>query len=523
MPSRQLERLGLLTLVALLLTASPVVLGASARGSTATGPAAGPSAVAPGADAWPVYMHDPLRSGINPNDSRIGPSNVSRLHRAWNFSTMGSVVAEPAVVGDRVYVGSWDGYEYALNASTGARIWATDLGTVTNPRCYNLTQGVTSSASVVNGTVYVGGGSGWWYALNASNGSVDWKIFLGNTTQYYNWASPLILRGYAYIGISSACDNPLIRGALEMVSLSTHKVVHTLWTVPSGKRGASIWGSPTFDPSSNSVFVTTGNAYNESSPLSEAVLSVNATTLALQGHWKVPLNSTGHKDSDFGVTPTLFEAPAGPNGTPARPLVGAANKNGVFYALNRSNLGAGPLWAFRIAKVGACPECGDGSIVSAVFNGSALFVAGGNTVVGTTKYLGSVAALDPATGAVIWQRGLDGIVIPALSYVNGLVFAGAGYREDVLDASNGSVLYSYVTARPVYGGSAIVGSCVFFGSTSGEVYGLALSGTTCGKGPTAPPPLAAGASPGPGAPAPAAAPPVAARPALPSISARAAR
>src|SRR5437660_8199157 len=55
--------------------------------------------------------------------SRINPSNVSSLQLAWTFATGDAVSASPTVVDGVVYVGSWDGYFYALNAHSGSLIW----------------------------------------------------------------------------------------------------------------------------------------------------------------------------------------------------------------------------------------------------------------------------------------------------------------------------------------------------------------------------------------------------------------
>src|SRR5207302_11493222 len=99
-------------------------------------------------------------------------------------------------------VGSWDGYEYALDAATGTLKWKTFLGQTTAP-CYPQLAGVSSVADVENGVVYVGGGDSNWYALDAATGNVLWKVFIGdNTKGWYNWASPLIYNGFAYIGIA---------------------------------------------------------------------------------------------------------------------------------------------------------------------------------------------------------------------------------------------------------------------------------------------------------------------------------
>ncbi len=39
-------------------------------------------------------------------------------------------------------------------------------------------------------------------------------------------------------------------------------------------------------------------------------------------------------------------------------MVGVANKNGKFYAFNRSAINSGPVWKAQIANGGDCPQCG---------------------------------------------------------------------------------------------------------------------------------------------------------------------
>ena len=452
------------------------------------------SATAYGADDWPVYMHDAARSGGVPNDTGLAGANLSHLRTIWTYATGGLIAAQPAVVNGTVYVGSWDGWEYALNASTGARVWARNLSTVVYPNCGDEARGITSSASVVGNIVYVGAATGNWYALNASTGRTLWHIFLGNTSQYYNWGSPLIHGGYAYLGIASGCDVPLVRGALWMVSLTTHQAVHRTYTVAKGTRGGSIWGSPTYDAATNSIFVTTGNGQSVNQQLAEAVVAFNASTLAIESHWHVPRPQVGG-DSDFGVTPTLFDGALGGGQSPVVPMVGAANKNGVFYAWNRTNLSSGPAWSFRIAHGGPCPECGEGSVSSAVTSGGRLFVAGGLTTLGNVTYNGSVAALDPSNGSVLWQVGLAGKVLPALTVGDGVVLAESGSRLIALNVTSGAPVFSYGTGATLYGSASIAEGCIFVGSTNGRLFAFGIRSVGCGPEVAAPDSVTPGGPP----------------------------
>ena len=49
--------------------------------------------------------------------------------------------------------------------------------------------------------------------------------------------------GKVYIGISSQCDNPLVRGGVKELNQSTGAPVATYFTVPSGSTGGSVWST----------------------------------------------------------------------------------------------------------------------------------------------------------------------------------------------------------------------------------------------------------------------------------------
>src|SRR5579884_2003606 len=75
-----------------------------------------PTVFAATTEDWPTYLHDISRSGAS-GDTNLNTGNVSQLVKLWSFKTGDIVAAPPAVVGGVVYVGSWDGYEYALDAN----------------------------------------------------------------------------------------------------------------------------------------------------------------------------------------------------------------------------------------------------------------------------------------------------------------------------------------------------------------------------------------------------------------------
>jgi outer membrane protein assembly factor BamB len=71
------------------------------------------------------------------------------------------VFSSPAVANGVVYVGSVDGNVYALNASTGAKLWSFNAGDV-----------VASSPAVANGVVYIGSFDNKVYAFDQTGGAL---------------------------------------------------------------------------------------------------------------------------------------------------------------------------------------------------------------------------------------------------------------------------------------------------------------------------------------------------------------
>ena len=330
---------------------------------------------------WPMFLQNTSRTNatVDPN---LSVAKAPTLKLKWSFPTGGPIATSTSIVGTTAYIGSWDGYEYAVNTGTGALIWKSpSLGLTTDPGCNPSTIGITSSADVENGVLYVGGGGPYWYALNASTGAILWSVYTGDNSQagaHYNWSSPLIYNGNAYIGIASNCDNPLVQGQLLEVSLTTHQIVNTYNFVPNGQLGGGVWTTPTLDTSTTpaTIFVTTGTLNDYTQTQSQAIVALNSSTLAYEGSWQLPFTAAV-SDSDWGTTPTLSTNASGTK------LISAANKNGILYTWKRSDLELGhtdpnpPLWQRQIAVGGAGPTEGDGSIASGIFANGTLYLRRG--------------------------------------------------------------------------------------------------------------------------------------------------
>jgi outer membrane protein assembly factor BamB len=433
------------------------------------------------ADEWPTYLSGVSRAGFDPAESVITASSVRSLRQRWMASAAGAVSAEPVVADGVVYWGSWDGYERATT-SRGRLLWTVFLGTTAGARCDPSAAGVASTATVatvltgrtLTRAVFVGGGDGYFYALNARNGAVIWKTLLGVVPGGFLWSSPAYYDGSIYEGVASFGDCPLVRGELVRLNAVTGAVQDIFYTVPAGCTGAGVWGSPTIDADRGDVYFATGNARSCAlpQPMATAVVEVTASALALVGYWRVPPSEHG-VDSDFGSTPTLFTATIG---GVTRPLVGVQNKNGVYYAFSRADIAAGPVWQRRIANPGQCPECGRGDISPSAWDGQRLYIGGGNTTVNGTECRGTLRAASPVTGKMIWLRCLNsGAVLAAVTAVRGLVFAGTGIRLLAVSARTGRTLYQYKDATPgsdFWGAASISGGVLYAGNQDGHLYAL---------------------------------------------------
>ncbi len=439
-----------------------------------------PAAAASG--DWTTYAATNGRSGFNAAETVITPTTTSQLHLAWTAAAQNAspnwVTSQAVVSNGLVYWGSWDGYERATNTS-GGLVWQTYLGRMaaTCESFWNV--GVASTAAVVNSVVYVGGGDGQLYALDAATGSVIWQTPLGGPNSYV-YSSPAVFDGSVYIGVAdSPPDCPFIQGQLLQVNAATGVVQNTMKVVPDGCTGGGVWGSPTVDEASGTVYFATGPLEGPcnatSTPYVEAVIEVQASDLGVIGHWQLPTaQAMGDTDSDFGSTPTLFTRISKGK---TQAMVGIANKNGVYYAFKRGHIGAGPSWQFQIAIGGFCPNCGQGSISTSAWDGSTLFAAGGNTTIHGVSCAGSVAALNPSTGGIRWQDCLpDGPVLGALSAAPGIVAVAEGDKILVVSATSGQTLFSYTTLSTIYGSPSIANGVLYVGDNSGTLYAFDTTG-----------------------------------------------
>lgn len=455
---------------------------------TAVLPTPTPTPRVPQVDAgdWPGYLLD--NSSYNEDEVTINPKTAPRLIHYWTYHAQGGITAQPVVVNYMIFWGSWDGLEHAT-ALDGEQVWATNLGVTTDDDsdCDPSSVGVASTATIapvtINGETmlvdFVGGGDANFYALNAANGQVLWKTPLGASPTHFIWSSPAIYKGSIYIGVASFGDCPSIQGELVQLDTVTGSIQNIFKVVPDGCAGGPIWSSPAIDKSTGELYISTGNfsACSITETYAESLLELHASDLTVVGSWQVP-PSQQVEDGDFGSTPTLFTATI--NGV-SRPMVGAINKNGIYYAFVRGAISAGPVWQAQISYLPPCPDCeGPGNISPAAWDGTTLYIAGANTAVNGVQCQGSARALDPATGKFLWEHCLgDARALAPIAVVPGVVVVGEGFFVTVMDASSGKTLVVFQdtsNGSVFYGAPSIAHGVLYIGNIDGNLYAFKYYG-----------------------------------------------
>jgi outer membrane protein assembly factor BamB len=468
----------------------------------------------PGAD-WPAYLNGPQHSSYNAAATSITPSNVGSLQPVWRWlpptgAGKNKLWSSPVVVGGVVFIGSENGYFYAISEATRAVLWSKFLGLVVGTTCGNGRSGVISTATVTPDpatgklAVYVNAPDGHLYAMDAGTGTVLWTGTVGipSTTQndFYAWGSPLVANGSVYIGVSSQCDNPLVQGGLlrftqDSAGGLTNPVAATFHTLPDSVTcpplttpgcGGSIWSAPAAEPD-GSIVVTTGNGPGaiDNPPNSASMVKLDPTNLSVLAAFTVPVAEQTN-DADWGGSPTMFTAIL--NGV-TTPLVGGCNKDGHFYALRQSDLSL--VWDYMMgtpSQPGGAQQCD----AAAIWDGTNLIEGGGSpTTINGVTYQGSVQSLYLATGSVdgsitgtpVWQTGLPGNIVGSPTEDGAGVVAAPVYFSTsgnlgvyLLSAATGAILgfipmpLSHQFAQPVFAGNdLLVGGSTDLGLTAYEI------------------------------------------------------
>lgn len=485
---------------------------------------------------WPSFGQNIGNTGAQPDETILSTDSVVQLQRKWTYTTEGDVSARAAVVGGVVYFPDWGGYLHAVQASTGQAVWKVNLAT------YGLTGSADGSyhsrttPAVAKGVVYLGTQEGaWLLAISATTGALLWKTQLESAASdpfALITSSPTVVGDTVFVGVASLEEGIAgfvpgypcckARGSVVAVQTNKGKIKWKTYTTPVGYSGAGVWGSNLpVDADRGVVYAGTGNNYShpkDDAPSStpgvtygaciaaggtaascnspddhvDAVLALDIGTGAIRWSrklvtWQQPgvidgsddwnvacfippftnCPSNPGPDYDFASAPNLitYSTAKGP-----RTLLGVGQKSGIYYALDPKT--GATLWQ---TQVGPGSSLG-GMEWGSAFDGRRIYVQVANfygipTPLGT--YAGLWAALDPATGAVIWRTAdpNGSIALGAVTAANGVVYApsmsGNSANDPTmlaLDGATGATLWTHAAGSSVVAPATVVGGVVYWGS-----------------------------------------------------------
>ena len=504
-------------------------------------PAAAPAASAPRcvADAKPsVSPRDWTSWGATLANDRFQKApgftaeQIPALKLRWAFGFDGEVsaAANPTIAGDRVYVGSGSGRVYSLGLRDGCLAWT-----------FKADGGVR--AAIVVGavkpgdapTAFVSDIRATVYALDAATGALKWTRRLEEHPAARITGSPVLYEGRLYVPMSSIEEvtgaQPTyecckFRGSVYAIDGASGSPVWQGYTIKEkatpqsknargvtlyGPSGAAVWSSPTIDPSTNSLYVATGDSYSlPAAPTSDAVVAFDLATGAMKwatqttagDAFTVACMGAGDRsacpdqkapDHDFGQSPILLSLPGG------KRVLLAGQKSGEVHAFDPDANGR-KLWTRSIGRGSALGglewgSASDGNRLFAPLSDIAFKEPGaiGRGALDPAAG-GGLFAINPADGSVAWtakasacgEKPAGTSCSPALSapaaVVPGAIFSGSldGHFR-AYAAADGKVIWDFDTAqefKTVNGVSARGGSI----DVAGPAIANGVVATTSGYG-----------------------------------------
>jgi alcohol dehydrogenase (cytochrome c)/quinohemoprotein ethanol dehydrogenase len=318
---------------------------------------------------WMSYGRTYDEQRFSPLD-KVNTGNVGQLSLAWSYDldTHRGQEATPIVVDGVMYVSTAWSKVKALDARTGALIWAYDPkvdGAWGARACCDV---VNRGVAVWKGKVYVGTLDGRLVALDAKTGNVVWAVQTTDPSKPQTiTGAPRVVKGKVLIGNSGAEFN--VRGYISAYDAETGRLAWRFYTVPgdpskpdhaasdsilkkavktwSGRwwtwgGGGTVWDSIVYDPDLNLLIFGTdnGDPWNKKmrSPARTddlfltSIVAVNADTGAYVWHYQLNPGD----EWDYSATQQIILADLTIDGV-KRKVAMQAPKNGFFYVIDRTN------------------------------------------------------------------------------------------------------------------------------------------------------------------------------------------
>jgi len=453
--------------------------------------------------------------------AQITPANVANLKPLWVYQQTDTSKWEvtPIVVNGVIYISERPNIVTALDARTGRPLWNYKRPFPEDvPICCGTP---TRGLAVLGDSVYLCTFDAHLVCLDASTGLERWdRVVIDYHLGYSITGAPLAVKDKIVLGVSGGEFG--IRGFVEAFDAKSGESAWRFYTIPGQGEpgnetwgpgdswktgGASTWVTGTFDPELNLVYWGTGNPgpdYNgDDRPgdnlYANSVVAVDADTGKLKWHFQYTPHDV--HDWDSNQVPMLIDAKV--NGKPRKLLV-QVNRNAFFYVLDRTNgefitgrAFTNQTWAKGLDDHGrpivipglepttegkvVYPGLGGGTnwmspsynpvtglvYVNAHDNYGQTFYkqprsytvgghfenGGGVNLIGSEPYT-VLKALEATTGKTVWEHKMQTRAFcPVLSTVTGLVFSGTMEGDFyALDGKTGEELWHFSGGVRVQGG-----------------------------------------------------------------------
>ncbi|MEP6714189.1 MAG: PQQ-dependent dehydrogenase, methanol/ethanol family [Terriglobia bacterium] len=452
--------------------------------------------------------------------TQINAANVKNLQAKWSFPQpgTGNVQAVPIVVDGIMYTTgpvAGTAQVFALDAKTGRQLWRYQRKQkVTNP--YEINR-VNRGVAILGKRLFFGTLDGALIALDVRSGALLWEVQVGDSMLGLTITSaPLVVKDKIVTGISGGEFG--VQAFLDAYDPATGKRLWRWNSVPqkgefggdtwegdSGKHGgAPTWLTGSYDPELNTLYWAIGNPGPDvngdvrkgDNLFSCSVVALDADTGQRKWHYQFTPNDTHDWDSteDMVLVDRMWH---GQN----RKLLMHADRNGVFYVLDRTNgkfLAATPFvraswvsgwddkgrpittenWRANPEGVSVYPSFGGGSNFQAPsyspqtglfyvmyhdgpgryatapvtfeqgkqFQGSGGGGPGQPPAAGEAPPSNGLMAIDPENGKIVWKFELvqNSLAAGALATAGGVVFAASAEGNFMaLDAKTGKALWHF--------------------------------------------------------------------------------
>ena len=343
---------------------------------------------------WGMFSKDLSHTGYYP-----GEINTSNLLLLWKFNVTDMVTSSASVSDGIVYVASDSGTLFALNTTTGKQLWNYSAGDI-----------VQSTPAVYNGMVYFGAFDNQLYALNASDGTSIWNYTADSVVK----SSPIISNNIVYFGSQD--------GKTYAVNASD---------------GSLIWSYAAL-------------AFDSSPALYNEIVYIGSNDNNLYA-----LNSTdGSHIWNYTTGDWVTSSP-----TVVDNVVYFGSKDNKVYAINASD--GSHIWNYTTG--------GDIDHSTPAIKNNILYI-------GSTD--NKTYALNISDGSHIWNYTTSGNITssPAVTKNNILFIASGDTYIYALNATDGSHLWDYTLDSQVQrSGPVIADNQIFIGSDSQYLYAFATN------------------------------------------------